>query len=87
MDTFDQFQKAAEIVEKIIESVDIKDLDTEIRKSSEDIVVEKRREFYRHMNALFLNVLLNRLDSTPKGTEEKVIRSRNIIVNILNIEK
>jgi hypothetical protein len=35
------------------------------------------------MNALFLNVLLNRLDSTPKDSEERSIESRRVICQII----
>ena len=83
---FEQFQKAAVVVEKIIDSVNISDLETEIRNSSNDIPLDNKRDFYRHMNSLFLNVLLNRLGSTPAGTEQKAIESRRIIVNILNAQ-
>ena len=81
---FEQFQIAAEVVERIINVEEVNNLDEVIRNSSNEIPTEKRREFYRHMNSLFLNVLLNRLDSTPEGTEQKTIQARRIIVTILN---
>ena len=81
---FEQFKAAADVVENIIYKVNIENIEGEIRNSSSKIPIEKKREFYRHMNSLFLNVLLNRLDSTPSGTEKKVIESRRVIVNILN---
>jgi hypothetical protein len=83
-ENFEKFKKAAELVERIIETVEINHLEEEIVNSCNDISLYNRREFYRHLNSLFLNVLLNRLDSVPKGTEQKVVESRRIIVNILN---
>ncbi|HRZ32506.1 MAG TPA: hypothetical protein P5335_09235 [Flavobacterium sp.] len=81
---FEQFTRAAEEVERIIALPTNADLMSEINNSSSTIPVEKRREFYRHMNSLFLNVLLNRLDGLGAGAEQRAIEARRIIVNIIN---
>lgn len=81
---FEQYTIAAAEVERIIALPDNADLTVEINNSSSTIPVEKRREFYRHMNSLFLNVLLNRLDGLGAGAEQRAIDARRIIVSIIN---
>ena len=81
---FNLFKKISEVVENIIYNIKFDDIYIEITNSSKNIDSEYQREFYRYMSSLFLNVLLNRLDSTPSGTEQKAIESRRVILDILN---
>lgn len=81
---FDQFVKAAEEVEKIISLPDNIDLTSELKKAGENIPKDAKKEFYRHMNSLFLNILLNRLDELGKNAEQRSIEARKIIVTIIN---
>jgi len=81
--SFEFFKDSADVVERIINDPSL-NIEEEIRNSSNNIAIENKRQFYRHMNALFLNVLLNRLDSTPKDSEERAIESRRVICQIIN---
>ena len=45
---------------------------------------EDKRLFYRHMNALFLNIMVNRLDELGKSAEQRSLDARKEIVNIIN---
>jgi hypothetical protein len=80
---FEEFVKAAEEVERIISLPSTTDLTAEIQKSGEIASKETRREFYRHMNSLFLNILLNRLDELDKSAEQRSLEARKIIVNLI----
>ncbi len=80
---FDEFVKAADEVERIIKLPDNTDLKAELEKSIADISQEKKREFYRHMNTLFLNILLNRLDELGENVEQRSIDARRIIVTLI----
>jgi hypothetical protein len=83
--TSEQFKQAANEVERIISlegSINLKD---ELSKSAKDITDKKvRREFYRHMNTLFLNILLNRLDEVGQEKEDRAFKARNNIVELIN---
>jgi len=81
---FEQFTLAADEVNRIIALPANSNLETEINNSGSTIPVEKRREFFRHMNSLFLNILLNRLDELGSDAEQRSIDARRIIVNIIN---
>ncbi len=82
---FDQFTKAATEVERILFLQGEYDLRTEISNSAEGITDQRtRREFFRHMNTLFLNVLLNRLNEVGLDKEQRVLESRRIIVELIN---
>ena len=80
---FDQFTKAAEEVDRILKLPLVPDLEQEIKKSGENVTSENKREFYRHMNSLFLNVLLNRLNELGETAETRAIEARKIIYNII----
>jgi hypothetical protein len=82
---FDQFTKAATEVERILFLQGAFDLRTEITNSAEGINDPRtRREFYRHMNTLFLNVLLNRLNEVGLDKEPIVLKARRIMVELIN---
>lgn len=82
---FDQFTKAATEVERILFLQGEYDLRTEITNSAIEITEQRaRREFYRHMNTLFLNVLLNRLNEVGLDKEPIVLEARRIIVELIN---
>jgi hypothetical protein len=84
--TPEQFKRAAEVVESIIfpegKNIDLKDV---LNKSADGITDKRaRRDFYRHMNILFLNVLLNRLDEVGPDKEDIAINARKRIVELIN---
>ncbi|MDR1676513.1 MAG: hypothetical protein LBR86_08615 [Tannerella sp.] len=85
--TSEQFKQAADEVERIISYEGNLDLKDELNKSAKDIPKtdkRARREFYRHMNTLFLNILLNRLDEVGPDKEERAIDARINIVDLIN---
>jgi lipoate-protein ligase A len=83
--TLEQFKQAANEVERIISLEGNINLKDELSKSAKDITDKKaRKEFYRHMNALFLNILLNRLDEVGVEKEERAFSARNDIVELIN---
>lgn len=79
--TFNEFEQASEIVERILSQTCIDNIETELRQSATSISVERQRAYYNHINSLFLNVLLNRLDEPGIGNDarEKSIRARQIL--------
>lgn len=79
------FNKASEEVEKIISSPDNIDISDILIKSGNDIPKKSKIKFYRHMNSLFLNILLNRLDDLGKKAEQRSINARLKIVEIINV--
>lgn len=91
---FDQFTKAAAIVKTIIDAEHGKFDDSEEGESAlktllvnaaEGIPDDKtKKEFYRHINSLFLNILLNRLDEVGKEGKQRAVNARNIIVGLIN---
>jgi len=82
---FEQFTRAAEVVERILFLEGEFDLRNVIINSAEGIDDPRtRREFYRHMNTLFLNVLLNRLNEVGLDKEPRVLEARRIIVELIN---
>jgi hypothetical protein len=81
----DQFKKAADEVERIISLDNGINLKNELTQAAEGITDSRtRREFYRHMNTLFLNVLVNRLNEVGLVKEQRAIESRRIIVELIN---
>lgn len=83
--TSEQFKQAADEVERIIFLEDNVDLKDELSKSAKEITDKRvRREFYRHMNTLFLNILLNRLDEVGQEKEERAFSARKDIVELIN---
>jgi hypothetical protein len=82
---FEQFTKAAAEVERIIFLEGVVNLRNELNHSATEIDDPRtRREFFRHMNTLFLNVLLNRLNEVGLDKEERVLEARRIIVELIN---
>jgi hypothetical protein len=83
--TPEQYKKAANEVERIISLNSNVNLKNELQQSIATIADKRtQRELYRHMNALFLNVLLNRLDEVGKEKEEIAIKARQDIVELIN---
>ena len=80
-----QFKKAAAEVGKIIFHDGEMNLKEELIKAGEGITDRiTKRDFYRHMNALFLNVLLNRLDEIDRDKEPIVMECRYIICELID---
>jgi len=83
--TTDVLTKASEEVEKIIKLQDTSNIEKELQEAGNGIVSkEDKRQFYRHMNTLFLNVMVNRLDEFGKSAEQRSLDARKEIVNIIN---
>jgi hypothetical protein len=82
---FKQFEKAAPEVERIIFLEGETNLRNELIQSANDIEDPRaKREYYRHMNTLFLNVLLNRLNQVGLDKESRVLEVRRILVELIN---
>jgi hypothetical protein len=80
---FKDFEKARKTVERIVADFNI-DIQTELDESGKDIPTEGKRQFYNHMNALFLNVILNRLDELGPKVKPRAFEARRKIVEIIN---
>lgn len=76
------FKKGYDIVEYIMNYDDI-NINDILRKSCADIDDNDIIKFYRHMNVLFMNVLLNRLTEFGENDEYKATEAIRIIKNIL----
>lgn len=82
---FEQFTKAAADVERIIRLAGSPDLRNEILNSTVEITDERvRRDYYRYMNSLFLNILLNRLNELGIEVEQRALIARNILNELIN---
>jgi hypothetical protein len=82
--TSEQIKQAVNEVERIIFLEGNIDLKNELTNSAKGIEDKKlQKEFYRHMNTLFLNVLLNRLDEVGQDKEERAINARKDIVDLI----
>ena len=88
MNNQEYYQQASETVENVLDDNYVH-LETTIKNSFTNIPYKFKRQFYSHMNNLFLNVLLNRFDefNNFKKIEHRVLDSRKIIYKIItNIE-
>ena len=78
------FELATELVDKIINNVEDSKIEDEIISNISDKTDDLlRRNYLRHLNALFLNVILNRVNELGKPAEEKAFKARKIIYNML----
>jgi hypothetical protein len=86
--TSEQFKRAVNEVDRIIFLEGNIDLKEELIKSAKSIIdtTDKRakRELYRHMNTLFLHILLNRLDEVGPEKEDRAFEARNNLVELIN---
>ena len=74
-----------DIVERHMnENIDIK---KELEKASEGMSKMDKVVFYSHINSLYLNVLVNRLDYVGEEGERKALESRLIIKNLIENER
>jgi hypothetical protein len=78
---FDEYKLASEIVEKVIREININDIENKLKELTMDIKSDRRPAFFNHVNSLFLNVLLNRLDEPGFGEEakEKATKARKVL--------
>jgi hypothetical protein len=78
---FNEFKLASEIVEKIIKEININDVENSLKELTKDIKPDRRTAFFNHVNSLFLNVLLNRLDEPGfgEGAKEKATKARKVL--------
>lgn len=80
----EQFTKATSDIDRILFAEGEINLKSEIEKCAENITdIRTKKEFYQHINTLFLNVLLNRLDSVGKLGEQRTIEARKILVKLI----
>lgn len=79
--TTEEFKKAREAVDNIINAPDTSNIESEIERAAQDIPSEKKRAFLNHMNSLFLNILLNRLDELGESARNKSFKARKAIKN------
>jgi hypothetical protein len=80
---FNIFSVARDIVEQILKDDNETTIRQKILDAEKNIQEDMKRDFYRHMSSLFLNVLLNRLDETSDSSERKSLESRKIIAEII----
>ena len=81
-----EFERASSIVDRVTSLLPINlDLNEILINASKNVQVNRWRGFYSHINALLLNVLLNRLDefNNHEDVKEKVLDARNIICTII----
>ncbi len=82
--SLEQLAKASTDIDKILLEEKELNLKSEIEKTAENITdMRTKKAFYQHLNTLFLNVLLNRLDSFGKIGEQRTIDARLILVNLI----
>lgn len=82
---FEQFTKAASDVDRIIKLTGDYNLKVEIEKSTASINDHSAKtEYYRYMNSLFLNILLNRLNVLGPNAEQKALDARRILNELIN---
>lgn len=79
-----EFIKASNDVQEIMNLQQEDSLKSVIVEKGQGLDDDSRREFYRHMNSLFLNILLNRIGEFGKGAESRAIEARSIIASIIN---
>jgi len=85
--TFEDFNLAKKIVDNIIDNTNIIEIENKLRNIINDYTGNKRRQFLCHLNALFLNILLNELTFKCKEAEEKAIKARLITKTLIeNLE-
>ena len=82
--TFEEFKQAKETVNRIIKDTNVEDVDDELENIAKQIDEEKRREFLNHLNGLFLDVLLNRLDELGESARDKSMAARRKITELIN---
>jgi len=80
---FEYFTKAAPEVERIINLPESADLKTALRNASNGVDEKYLKEYYLHMNSLFLNIILNRVQELGKEAEERAFTCREIIVELI----
>lgn len=80
---FEEFKKAADEVNKIINLPANADLKQALQDAANGVEHKYLREYYIHMNSLFLNIILNRVQELGKDAEERAFTCREIIVELL----
>ena len=78
-----EYLLANEIIENVMENINIADIETTITTSSKDIQEEKRNTFFNHLNTLFLNVFLNRVDEFGEKGKEKAQKARKVCNSLM----
>ena len=82
--TFEEFKQAKETVNRILKDTNVEDVDDELENIAKQIDEEKRREFLNHLNGLFLDILLNRLDELGESARDKSMAARRKITELIN---
>lgn len=80
----EEFKKAEDLVEKIIEDTPIEHIQSEIELATTTFNEKTKRAFYNHISRLFLNVMLNRLEELGNDAKDKSIRARQAIISLIN---
>ena len=70
---------ANEIVDKIMKETIVSNIESKLIELCKPIENENRKLFLIHLNTVFLNILLNRLDEFTPKTRENAILARSII--------
>lgn len=80
---FQEFKKASDEVNKIIDLPENADLRQALQDAAKGVEEKYLREYYVHMNSLFLNIILNRVQELGKNAEERAFTCREIIVELI----
>lgn len=74
--TIDDYGYAIKIVDEIVDNTDKNDIEQKITFFVQEFNGLKKSEFLNHLNSLFLNILLNHLDSRCKEADERSQEAR-----------
>jgi hypothetical protein len=80
---YEHYKKSAEEVERIIRLPFEADFKSELEISSLGVVDSLIKQYYIHMNTLFLNIILNRVYVLGEEARDKAFICRYKIVEIL----
>jgi hypothetical protein len=80
------YNTGTETVERIMKLKGIFDLESELRSSTLNLPEEYRIKCYRHMHALFSNVMLNRIGEFGKEGYERAHQAKITIGNIIHVK-
>lgn len=77
---------ASQEVERILSLPTNIDLENEVLKSMYDVTPINRKEFYKHMNSLFLKILLDNLEleKNDKSKYQRSLNAREIVCNLID---
>lgn len=82
---FNEFTKANETLDTIINDTETDAIRAVLESSIEEIEENQKAAYLNHLNSLFLNILLNRIDDLGETAREKSLEARSIISTLINV--